>query len=92
MRVVFAAAGFAACGAMSASRAGAPFAIDAQAIGAGSARATGNSCSRLTATIGEPAPGFSSGGGFELSAGFQAIVAAAPPDAIYFDGFEGCIP
>ena len=67
--------------------------IDVSAIGSGSATNIGNSCSRLSATIGEPAPGYSSGGGFDLFAGFQSIVAAdSGGDSLFFDGFEGCIP
>jgi hypothetical protein len=68
------------------------YVIDVSAISNGSAGNIGNSCSRLGATFGEPAPGFSSGGGFDLSAGFQSIVAAGPGDTLFFDGFEGCKP
>jgi hypothetical protein len=74
------------------SRAVAPFAIDAYAVDSGGARVAGNSCSRLTASAGQTATGFSSGGGFDLSSGFQAIVATGPGDTIFFDGFEGCQP
>jgi hypothetical protein len=68
------------------------FTFDAYAIDTGSSATTGNSCSRLSASIGQTATGFSSGGGFDLSSGFQAIVATSPGDAIFFDGFEGCKP
>lgn len=70
----------------------APFVIDAYVIDSGGASTAGNSCSRLTSSIGQPASGFSLGGGFALSAGFQAIAAAGGDDVVYFDGFEGCQP
>jgi hypothetical protein len=71
------------------THAAAPYALDGAAIVSG-APVSGNSCSRLSATLGEPAAGFSSGGGFSLSAGFQSMFAAG--DNLFFDGFEGCRP
>ncbi len=68
------------------------FSIDAQVIVSGSAITIGNSCSRMQASIGQPAPGSSSGGGYNLSAGFWAIVPATGTDAVFFDSFEGCRP
>jgi hypothetical protein len=69
-----------------------PYRIDVFAISSGSAVNAANPCSRLSATIGEPAPGFSSGGGFDLSAGFQSIIAADVRDTLFFGGFEECLP
>jgi hypothetical protein len=63
-----------------------------QSIVSGSAVTMGNSCSRMIAAIGQPVSGYSSGGGFGLSAGFIATVPASSGDAIFFDGFEGCKP
>jgi hypothetical protein len=68
------------------------FTLDAHIINAGSALAVGNSCSRLQASIGETASGYSTGGGFSLVAGFQAIAAAGKADTLFFDGFQGCVP
>ena len=68
------------------------FALDAQLVDAGSAMTIGNSCSRLAASIGQPAPGSSSGGGFVLDAGFWAIASTGGDDTLFFDGFEGCRP
>ncbi len=66
------------------------FSIDAQVIVSGSAITIGNGCSRMQASIGQPAPGSSSGGGYNLSAGFWAVVPATGGDTLFFDGFEGC--
>jgi hypothetical protein len=68
------------------------FTLDVQVIDAGGAVTIGNSCSRLQASIGQPAPGYSAGGGFSLVSGFQAIASAGNADALFFDGFEGCNP
>ena len=70
----------------------APFVIDTYAIDNAGANMAGNSCSRMSASVGQTATGFSSGGEFSLSSGFQAIVAATPGDTIFFDGYEGCKP
>ena len=64
----------------------------AQTVLAGSPLTIGNSCSRLIADLGQPAPGFSSGGNFSLSAGFIDTVPAAGGDTIFFDGGEACHP
>lgn len=66
------------------------YAIDAHIVSAGAAdRAKGN-CFRLTATIGEVAPGYSSGMHYALRGGFAATRAATPHDDIFFDGMEEC--
>ncbi|MBS0569073.1 MAG: hypothetical protein JSS28_00550 [Proteobacteria bacterium] len=87
LQTVVLAAVFTAC-----TNAAAQYVIDVYAIDTGGATPAGNSCSRLTASAGQAATGFSSGGGFSLSSGFQAIVASGPGDTIFFDGFEGCQP
>ena len=49
-----------------------------------------NSCFRLSGTVGQAAPGYSSGATESLLAGFWS---AAPPialDDIFFNGFEDC--
>jgi len=68
------------------------FAVDAYVIDSGSAVAIGNNCSRLQASVGLPAPGYSQGGAFSLVSGFQAIASASNADTLFFDGFEGCKP
>jgi hypothetical protein len=69
-----------------------PITLIAQTILSGSSARIGNSCSRLRAAIGQPAPGFSTGGGFTLNAGFASIVPARDGDTIFFDGTEECRP
>jgi hypothetical protein len=69
-----------------------PITLISQLILNGSSVRIGNACSRLLATIGQPAPGFSSGGGFTLNAGFRSIVPAGDGDTIFFDGTEECRP
>ena len=70
------------------------FALQTESISAGGAQPIGNSCSRLFASIGQPAPGFSESADHAISveSGFQAIAADGPRDTIFFSGFEGCIP
>ena len=69
----------------------AQFVLDADAVVVGGG-SSASPCSHLTSSIGEPAAGFSSGGAFSLSTGFLAIAAPAARDALFFDGFEGCLP
>jgi len=63
-----------------------------QAVVSGSSVTVDNSCSRLTATIGQPAPGFATGGGFTLLVGFQAGLPRGAGDTIFFSGLEDCAP
>lgn len=90
LRPIWLFAGIACAAAIARALPAPSFTIDVHAIGNGTA-ALGSSCSRMVGAIGEPAPGFSSGGGFALSAGLQAIFAGAG-DVLFFDGFEGCVP
>ena len=69
-----------------------PFVVPTHAIVSGSSVTVGNSCSRLTATIGLPAPGYSAGGAFTLKVGFQAGLAPRAGDTIFFSGLEECVP
>jgi hypothetical protein len=49
-----------------------------------------NSCFRLSGTIGQPAPGYSSGAIFSLIAGYWQPAVAVASDEIFYNGFEGC--
>lgn len=69
-----------------------PVVVLTQAIVSGSSVTIDNSCSRLTATIGQPAPGFAAGGGFTLMVGFQAGLPLGAGDTIFFAGLEECAP
>jgi len=69
-----------------------PFIVVTQAIASGSSATVGNSCSRLTATIGQPAPGFAAGGAFTLKVGFQAGLPPGAGDTISFAGLEEGAP
>lgn len=64
------------------------YSIDFHTIsGGGSALA--NACYRLSGTIGQAAPGYSSGSTVSLIAGFWTAEVAAS-DEIFFNGFQGC--
>ena len=69
-----------------------PITLISQTILSGSAGWIGNSCSRLTASIGQPVPGSSFGGGFTLTTGFRAVIPAGDGETIFFDGVEECSP
>lgn len=62
--------------------------INVHVVNSGAKRFS-NSCFRLSGSVGQPAPGFSSSASYSISAGFQT---AAPVnhDEIFFNGFEGC--
>lgn len=71
------------------SRAGTPtYSIDFHRIGSGAGRLRGT-CYRLAGSVGEAAPGYSSGPTMELISGFWTA-AGNPPDQMFFSGFEGC--
>ena len=53
------------------------------------AKTRSSSCYRLSASIGQAAPGYSNSATYSIKAGFQAA-APANRDEIFFDGFEGC--
>ncbi len=75
----------------SVGRAGTPsgYSIDVQRISAGG-RAQRNACYRLVGSVGQPAPGYSSGSTLSVHAGFWPAVATDHPDQLFFSGFEGC--
>lgn len=68
----------------------ADYRIDWHAIngGGGVSAADGTT---LAGTIGQPSPGYSNGGGYQLHAGFW-IAAQPVTDHIFSDGFEGATP
>jgi len=64
------------------------YSIDLHVISAAGKRAR-NNCFILNGTAAQDAPGYSSGGGFSVLAGFWPA-AAAGQDEIFFDSFERC--
>lgn len=73
-----------------AQAAGGDFVITRQVIAGGGAVATGDATASVS-TIGQPAPGTSSGGDFVLRGGFH-LPTPASDGAIFRDGFEGAVP
>ncbi|MEO5622225.1 MAG: hypothetical protein ABIQ78_02235 [Dokdonella sp.] len=67
------------------------FSIDSYVISAGANRSF-NTCFVLTGTLGQAAPGYSSGGVYYLLSGFWSFVPITERDEIFFNGFEGCSP
>jgi hypothetical protein len=65
------------------------YSIDFHIISAGG-RSLHGSCFRLSGTVGQAAPGYSSGSIYALIAGYWQPVPAATSDEIFFNGFEGC--
>jgi hypothetical protein len=65
------------------------YSIDFHRISAGGGLLR-NSCYRLDGSIGQPAPGYSSGPTMTLVAGFQPAGIVDRPDQLFFSGFEGC--
>ena len=66
-----------------------PYSIDFHSISAG-AQSLQNSCFRLSGTVGEIAPGYSSSGTYSLYSGFRAAAPAKAVDEVFFSGFEEC--
>lgn len=68
----------------------ADYRIDWQAIngGGGVSAASGTT---LAGTIGQPAPGYSDGGSYQLTGGFW-VAAPRVSDRIFSDGFQGATP
>ena len=64
------------------------YSIDFHAISAGG-RTLANNCFRLSGTVGQAAPGYSSNGSAALYAGFWSTPARAV-DEVFFTGFEDC--
>lgn len=67
------------------------YSIDAHIISSGSSTHASSVCFGMDATIGEPVAGFSSGGAYDLSAGF-AYAAPVVNDTIFANSFEDCSP
>jgi hypothetical protein len=78
-------------GAVSIARPASTYSIDFHAITSGGNTLRGE-CYVITGSVGQVAPGYSSGGIYALYAGYQFPI---PPnsntgDEIFFNGFEGC--
>jgi hypothetical protein len=72
------------------ARAGTPtYNIDFYTISAGGNTLHGN-CYRLSGTVGQAAPGYSSGSIYSLIAGYWQPAPTAATDEIFFNGFQGC--
>ena len=71
--------------------AGGTYSIDFYAITAGGDTLRGE-CYALTGSLGQVAPGYSSGGIYAVYAGYQfpLLPNATTGDEIFFNGFEGC--
>jgi hypothetical protein len=65
------------------------YSIDFYVISAGGNTLYG-SCYRLSGTVGQPAPGYSSGSIDSLIAGYWQPAPMAVTDEIFFNGFQGC--
>ena len=65
------------------------YSIDFHVIGAGGHSLHG-SCFRLSGTVGQPAPGYSSGDIYALFAGYWTNANAVDSDEIFYNGFEDC--
>ena len=80
-----------ALGVFSSIRADTPptYSIDFYTISAGGNTLHGN-CYRLSGTLGQAAPGYSSGSTYSLIAGYWQPAPTAATDEIFFNGFEGC--
>jgi len=65
------------------------YSIDFHTISAGGNLLQG-SCYRLSGTVGQVAPGYSSGSIYALIAGYWQPAPPAAVDELFFDGFERC--
>jgi hypothetical protein len=63
--------------------------IDFHVISSGGS-ALHSSCFRLSGTVGQAAPGYSSGQTNSVIAGFWSAAPAVGTDEIFFNGFQGC--
>jgi len=76
-----------ACGASN-GQAPPTYTVDYHVLSAGT-QPLSNTCVRLSGTLAEPAPGYSSSATYALHAGFHAAAPSAV-DEIFFTGFEAC--
>jgi hypothetical protein len=67
------------------------YSITAHIVASGSSVHVASSCFGLDAVIAEPVAGFSAGGSFDLSAGFNYALPVIN-DTIFGNGFEDCSP
>lgn len=65
------------------------YSIDIHRISAGGGSLR-NACYRLSGSVGQPAPGYSSATTYSVNAGFWPAVAVERPDQLFFSGLEGC--
>jgi hypothetical protein len=65
------------------------YSIDFYVISAGG-NSLKSSCFRLSGTVGQPSPGYSSGAIYSLIAGYWQQAPAVGSDEIFYNGFEGC--
>jgi hypothetical protein len=70
------------------AQAGPSYTIDVHLISTGGRRVR-TSCFILNGTVGQAAPGYSSGGSYSILAGFWPATTPVR-DEIFFDGFERC--
>jgi hypothetical protein len=66
-----------------------PYSINFHTISSGGSSLR-NSCFHLTGTVGQAAPGYSSGSTDFIIAGFWPAAPTIGLDDIFFNGFEGC--
>ena len=72
------------------SRAGAPtYSIDFHTISAGG-NTLSSTCYRLSGTVAQVAPEYSSAGIYSLIAGYWQPAPTSATDEIFFNGFEAC--
>lgn len=92
-RIAFALAALAAVLIVSPSSVGragtSTYSIDIHRVSAGGGSLR-NECYRLSGTVGQAAPGYSSGTTYSVNAGFWPAVAVDSPDQLFFSGFQGC--
>jgi len=65
------------------------YSIDIHRISAGGGSLR-NACYRLSGSVGQPAPGYSSGTTYSVNAGLWPAVAVDRPDQLFFSGLESC--
>ena len=77
--------------AVPAARSAGTYSIDFHAITSGGDTLRGK-CYLITGSLGQVAPGYSSGGVYAVYAGYQFPIPqnSATGDEIFFNGFEGC--
>lgn len=72
------------------------YSVDWHVISSGGTTLVGgtsrSSCFVVGGTVGQAAPGYSSGGLYSVYAGFWNATPMMRTDEIFFNGFEGCTP